>query len=1334
MIFDNNLKEEANPEKISINTLANRDNMTDTYNPNHTDKINQMLFSQVNTPTKAINPGYNYTNRNELNYLHSNSANQIKNMNSEENFNFEFNAGDSKSKLKDRENDYTENAEFQAFEEPTAEANVDYLKLNLVANSRKNSQNLNQNKEDLNQNNYNNNNNFNNNNNYNYSKYNETPNTKIFTPIKKTKTISLISNSYRSNLSINFGLNTLSLNLVHRGLIIYHNNKKTHFRSRVLKGPPVCLRWVSWLVLNNIPVKRSENIIEFFLSKNIDKSLDKLIIKDIDRTFSSLNSNYFNEFLLKNSLYRILKAYAAVDPEIGYCQGINLITAFLLIVCNYNEKDVFYILISLLSNTYGNNFLVRGFFNDEFPLLKLFVFFFEELFEKYNKKLKEHFDKLELPLDTWAGRWFQTLFTICLPVEMCQRVWDCLFAYGPYFIVSFTLALLKELEPKLICKEENIEILDFFNNLQVSLASENANLKSNNERISNLNVRESNNRVSTATANSNASFNKSHFSIENVIKQALKIKFPDKLFQKLKKKYFITNNIEKDFTEEKVVLKINNEDVDNFTKEFGVDFKNNIMKTMSSNIKKAENPTNNNTPFANENANRIREFNSNKFNVIEIHNNNNEKAAQENNNFIIKQNDENNLKERNDKKINFAYDEFEREEENENDKNRVNLGDAIRSLSKNNLDSLNHSEKNILNKEKKNSIMKNKNRNANLNKNYKLNVNNNINNNDLVISVDNLKYSPRFKTTTASSKKIVKVDSPFDWTNNNKKSFYENAIINTDINIELDSSSNPKPEDENLDISNFRINKNSNKNQFNAIDLKSNKFSEIKNFDIADFETNINCESHTVNSKSNLNSEIFFSIKSPISGNVEFNKHFNDKLKFFTNDQNEFSKKNRTEDANNFVNRNILIDNKHNKISLKTENNLSSGISNGNLNPENLRLNTISDIRNSKDLFSNLNEKSENKFNENPQNPFGFDHKIQITHEDINKSLLNNLNSNSNNNQKNICKHLTFNDYNRDNKIYSRLPNKSNLFNYCHTTNNNNNDASKIFDAENLNSSYALNTNCNLKNIFNDDKNESNHNVNKRPSRNLNFLFTENNQTENFENATKSSKNLFTYDFFYENNQFTKKNLNSSDNINLILNSNSNLAADKISNNVDKIIFNEKSNLLKSNTNNSLLAENLVNNNFNKIKSVINSNANSNKKPKNDNCLINTLNISSNSKIIFRVDSNTKKTQNDLIPANKNKFSHLKYDRSNDQNQFYYNNKDLNALEDKDDNFLRPVDEFSNSETNNIMNRVKNHAFENFRSKNAFDNYTGSKHEKNEIKDAIFKRSKNNPVYVWKKN
>jgi len=483
--------------------------------------------------------------------------------------------------------------------------------------------------------------------------------------------------------------------------------------------------------------------------------------------------------------------------------------------------------------------------------------------------------------------------------------------------------------------------------------------------------------------------------------------------------------------------------------------------------------------------------------------------------------------------------------------------------------------------------------------------------------------------------------------------------------------------------------------------------------------------------------------------------HFNNRLNFFSNVKNDFLRKNKTEEATTYsVNRNILIDNKQNKISLKTENNLLSGFSsnnikNSNSHSDNFRLNTISDLNKNNDyLSSKLIENTENKFDGFPDDPFGFDHRIQITHEEeANKSLLNNGNNfNNNNNRKNVSKKLNFNNYNQVNSIDANLPNTSSLFNNYRTSNNKSNN---IFDSENSNNSYALNTYSNMNNPFN--FNNDPRNKIPRPSGNLSFLFTENMQNRKIGNANNSSKNLFNIDSCNGNNpQFNnnninipKKNFNSSENLHLLLNTNSNTAGNKVLNDFNKKNFNEKSYIIESNINNPSLSETFFKNvnpnnqnNQNNIKSTINSNANSNKKSKNDNYTINTSNISSNSKIIFRLNTNnntnTNKKPNDLI-SNINKIAHLKSEISSERNDFYQDSH-RSLVEDKDENFPRPMDEMSNSEMNNVLNRVRNHAFENFRSKNAFDIYTGSKHEKKEIKEAIFRKSKNNPVYVWKKN
>jgi hypothetical protein len=53
------------------------------------------------------------------------------------------------------------------------------------------------------------------------------------------------------------------------------------------------------------------------------------------------------------SLGRVLHAYAAMDPRVGYTQGMNYIAGQLLIVFGIdNEEEVFWIMVSRIDLSY----------------------------------------------------------------------------------------------------------------------------------------------------------------------------------------------------------------------------------------------------------------------------------------------------------------------------------------------------------------------------------------------------------------------------------------------------------------------------------------------------------------------------------------------------------------------------------------------------------------------------------------------------------------------------------------------------------------------------------------------------------------------------------------------------------------------------------------------------------------------------------------------------------------------------------------------------------------------------------------------------------------------
>lgn len=280
--------------------------------------------------------------------------------------------------------------------------------------------------------------------------------------------LSSFAHSDRNHSSFDYE-NISEINVFHKEHIIelelrkFYNFKKKKFKERVFKGPPQSFRWISWMISANLPEKRNYDLYNYLKESEIEDKIDVQIKKDLHRTLSDFSQ--FNLLDTQNVLYNILRALAANDKEVGYCQGMNFIAGFLLIMSDFNELDTFYILISLMSSTFTNEFGIRGFFSEGFPLLTLYVNIFHLLFEKKMPDLKKHFEKLEIPDEVWISKWFQTLFTLSLPIEFCRRIWDCFLSEGLVFILSFTLSFLKFIENELFALQDLFEVIEFFKKL-----------------------------------------------------------------------------------------------------------------------------------------------------------------------------------------------------------------------------------------------------------------------------------------------------------------------------------------------------------------------------------------------------------------------------------------------------------------------------------------------------------------------------------------------------------------------------------------------------------------------------------------------------------------------------------------------------------------------------------------------------------------------------------------------------------------------------------------------------------------------------------------------------
>jgi hypothetical protein len=76
--------------------------------------------------------------------------------------------------------------------------------------------------------------------------------------------------------------------------------------------------------------------------------------------------------------------------------------------------------------------------------------------------LYNHFQELEIPNEVWIAKWFQTLYTICLPFNVLVRFWDVLMSYGLDFMINFSLSFMHHIEKDLLKFQDAFDIIDYF--------------------------------------------------------------------------------------------------------------------------------------------------------------------------------------------------------------------------------------------------------------------------------------------------------------------------------------------------------------------------------------------------------------------------------------------------------------------------------------------------------------------------------------------------------------------------------------------------------------------------------------------------------------------------------------------------------------------------------------------------------------------------------------------------------------------------------------------------------------------------------------------------------
>lgn len=167
---------------------------------------------------------------------------------------------------------------------------------------------------------------------------------------------------------------------------------------------------------------------------------------DITRTLT--DNIFFRKGPGVAKLKEVLLAYSRHNPSVGYCQGMNLIAACLLLIMPTAE-DAFWVLVCMIENI-----LPQGYYDHCLLTSRADQVVLRQYVAELLPKLSHHLDSFGVELEALTFQWFLSVFTDCLSAEALFRVWDVVLCVpdggGATFLFQVALALLKLNEKALV--------------------------------------------------------------------------------------------------------------------------------------------------------------------------------------------------------------------------------------------------------------------------------------------------------------------------------------------------------------------------------------------------------------------------------------------------------------------------------------------------------------------------------------------------------------------------------------------------------------------------------------------------------------------------------------------------------------------------------------------------------------------------------------------------------------------------------------------------------------------------------------------------------------------
>ena len=286
------------------------------------------------------------------------------------------------------------------------------------------------------------------------------------------------NNYLKYNIFFKKGMKEISYTEI--GLRNYYIKNKLKFESRMIKSPPSIFRWCSWLVLSKTDINRAysyyEKILEIKINKKRHMQIVNIINDIIKEKCTKLN-------LIKSCLFRLLKSIIILDPDIFFLKEIAYILTFLIIVSNFDEINIFYMMISLFSGNESKKFGLKGFFIKEKPLLNICFKIFEKNFQNFFPELDEHLKQHNIKINSSIENWLQICYINVFSIIYIVRIWDYFLLKGISFLINLGLSLVENFYEDLMNLNNEQDLMIFFKKLNPDKFNMNSEIEFNIEEI-----------------------------------------------------------------------------------------------------------------------------------------------------------------------------------------------------------------------------------------------------------------------------------------------------------------------------------------------------------------------------------------------------------------------------------------------------------------------------------------------------------------------------------------------------------------------------------------------------------------------------------------------------------------------------------------------------------------------------------------------------------------------------------------------------------------------------------------------------------------------------------